>query len=64
MTTTELANMALRAVITQTQHKDTIGDRWDTAWFTAQIAIIECYFEPDPALVELAKKAVDALAAK
>lgn len=59
---TEAGNMALRSLMYGLA-KQAAPDAWDAAYARGQIAIIDVYMEPDPALLKQAKVAVDKIVA-
>ena len=58
------ADTALRSIIGQTRHPIVRGDRFDRTYLSAQIDIIELFFEHDKELAKQATAAVKALQAK
>lgn len=59
---TEAGNMALRSLM-HGLAKLAAPDAWDSAYARGQIAVIDVYMEPDPALLQQARLAVDKIAA-
>lgn len=59
---TEAGNMALRSLM-HGLAKLTAPDAWDSAYARGQIAIIDVYMDPDPALLKEAVLAVDKIVA-
>lgn len=59
----EQANMALRSILRQIEIGNCDTD-FDRAYFCGQIAVIECYFNPDAQLLDQAKQALATLARK